>query len=46
MQKFCDRPTYSHILCFCFIIHVHINSFCVDTSSPILQVFKLSLWSI
>jgi hypothetical protein len=46
MQKFCDRPTYSYILCFCFIIHVHINSFCVDTCSPILQVFKLSQWSI
>ena len=45
MQKFCDRPIYSHSLCFCFIIHVHINSFCIDTWSPILQVFKLSQWS-
>ena len=35
----------SHILCFCFVICVHINSFCVDTCSPILRVFKLLPWS-
>jgi len=29
-----------------FIIHVRINSFCVDTRSPILQVFKLLQWSV
>lgn len=44
MTKFYNRPTYSQILCFCFVIHVHISGFCFDACSQILKVFKLCQW--